>query len=122
MRPSVPGLPLTNPCPTVAGPYPAPHNPTRHFQPTLRNPSSGAEAHFRVTRCAGSAGLLLVEPAFRDVLDDTVRHQVRAGCPGRDTRPAVGRGDSEGGDLHQADLLAGQPMSGQPVPRPGAAD
>src|ERR1035437_1606511 len=110
MRPSVPGLPLTNPCPTVAGPYPAPHNPTRHFQPTLRNPSSGAEAHLRVSRGARSAGLVLVEPAFRDVLDDPVPPQVPDGFPGRDTLPAVGRGDSEGGDLHQAALLAGQPM------------
>src|ERR1035438_5963848 len=117
--------PLPNRCRALPGTsQPHPTGPPNTSQPVLalHNPSSGAEAHFRVTRCAGSAGLLLVEPAFRDVLDHAVRHQVPDGLPGRDTLPAVGRGDSEGGDLQQADPFPRQPMSGQPVPGPGAAD
>src|SRR5260370_15043665 len=95
--------------------------------PTLTQPLLNlAATHFRVTRltgsCAGSALFPLVEPAFRDVLDDTVRHQIPDRLSSHDTLPAVGRGDRQGRDLHQADPFAGQPVSGQPVPGPGEAD
>src|SRR5216684_1413024 len=111
---------------------PPPTTPTSLMGPNVPDPTltqpllNLAATYFRVTRltgsCAGSALFLLVEPAFRDVLDDTVRHQIPDRLSSHDTLPAVGRGDRQGGDLHQADPFAGQPVSGQPVPGPGAAD
>src|ERR1700730_15705144 len=111
---------------------PPPTTPTSLMGPNVPDPTLTqallklAATHFRVPRltgsCAGSALFLLVEPAFRDVLDDTVRYQIPDWLSSHDTLPAVGRGDLQGGNLQHADPLGCQPVGGKPVPGPGAAD
>src|ERR1700722_15799625 len=70
----------------------------------------------------GGRILVLVELALADVLHDPLGHQVPDRVAGPDPGPALGRGDGQGGDLDQADVVVGQTGQGQPVPGPGAAD
>src|SRR6202451_1430812 len=76
----------------------------------------------RPTPRALSRASVLVALALADVLHDPLGHQVPDRVAGPDPGPALGRGDGQGGDLDEADVVVRQPGQGQPVPGPGAAD
>src|SRR5580693_7587696 len=69
----------------------------------------------------GLAITLGVQAALGDVLDYAVRDQVPDRLPRLDPGAALGGGDGQRRDLHQAHLAVGQARPGQPVTRSSTA-